>query len=391
MKEYIFQMKKKLKYAYDTFLHRAKETLWPLKYHLYIFLNNRQEGYRFDDDNRRPYAAKMAVSLGAVCFLCLLIVFSSLGRHSVDIYVDGKNVSSCKVASQATVADVLMHAGAEVSYNDGVYPALDNQVKDIGRIDIYKAKNIAITYQGEVYQLSTSLAGSGALKQAGVYLGDGDSLSVNSDGTQFSVTTQQKTEETQVIVLAHESQTKENSQQYKDYKKVLTEGKDGSAVATITTTYVNGQVAKTERLITEMIAAPVTEIVEVGTKERPVIQPPAAAPNVTYASAGGVTSRSYIANVTAYCACPICCGAYSNGYTATGAKATQYVTIAAPRSIPFGTRIYIPYFQNAPNGGIFIVQDRGGAITSNRLDVYFNTHQQALNFGRRSLEVHILE
>ncbi len=389
MKENILQMKKKLKRTYDRAMHWTEEKLWSMKYHMYIFFNNRQEGYRFDRESKGQRATRIIASLGAVSFLCLLIVFASMGRHDVDVYIDGKNVSTCQVASQATVADVLRQSGTEISYNDGVYPALNHTIEDISRIDIFKAKDIAISYQGEVYQLSTSLAGGGALKQAGLYLGDGDSLSVNNDGTQFSVTTEEKTEETQIIVLAHETQTKENSQQYKDYKKVVTEGKDGSAVATVTTTYVNGQVTKTERLITEMIAAPITEVVEVGTKERPAVAPPP--PNVTYASGGGSTSRTYTANVTAYCACPICCGAYSNGYTATGAKATQYVTIAAPRSIPFGTRIYIPYFKNAPNGGIFVVQDRGGAITSNRLDVYFNTHQQALNFGRRSLEVHILE
>ncbi|MGI6350031.1 MAG: 3D domain-containing protein [Eubacteriales bacterium] len=358
-----------------------------MKYRLYIFFNNWQEGYRFDDETNKPRTVKIVASLAAVCCLCLFVFFAFLNRQDVDIYVDGKNVATCKVPSQATVADVLMQAGTELSYNDSVYPALDSKIKNVSRVDIFRAREIAITYQGEVYLLSTSLAGYGALRQAGVYLGDSDSLSVNNDGTQFSVATEEKTEETQVIVLAHESQTKENNQEYKDYKKVLTEGKDGSAVATVTTTYINGQAVKTEQLITEIISTPVTEVVEVGTKERPMIKPP----NVTYASGGGAVSRSYIANVSAYCACPICCGIYSNGYTATGAKATQYVTIAAPRNIPFGTRIYIPYFKDAPNGGIFVVQDRGGAITNNRLDVYFDSHRAALNFGRKNLEVHILE
>lgn len=65
--------------------------------------------------------------------------------------------------------------------------------------------------------------------------------------------------------------------------------------------------------------------------------------------------------VTAYCPCEKCCGAYSNGYTATGVKATQGVTIATdPDVIPMGTEVEI-------DGHIYIAQDVGGAISGNRI------------------------
>jgi 3D (Asp-Asp-Asp) domain-containing protein len=124
-------------------------------------------------------------------------------------------------------------------------------------------------------------------------------------------------------------------------------------------------------------------VVEVGTKKRP---------NTVQTALGEkLYSKSYIANISAYCPCAICCGKYTGGYTASGNKAEQYYTIAAPSNIPFGTKVYIPYFKDAPNKGIFVVQDRGGAISGNRLDIFFNEHQQALNFGRKYLKVYILE
>lgn len=52
--------------------------------------------------------------------------------------------------------------------------------------------------------------------------------------------------------------------------------------------------------------------------------------------------------------------------------------------MPFGTKIYID------GVGERIVQDRGGAIKSNRIDLYFDSHQEALNFGRQTKEVTIL-
>lgn len=79
--------------------------------------------------------------------------------------------------------------------------------------------------------------------------------------------------------------------------------------------------------------------------------------------------------VTAYCPCEKCCGAYANGYTATGEKATQGVTIAAdPDVLPMGTEIEL-------DGHTYTVQDTGGAIAGNRLDLYFDSHEDALRWG----------
>ena len=88
--------------------------------------------------------------------------------------------------------------------------------------------------------------------------------------------------------------------------------------------------------------------------------------------------------VTAYCPCVKCCGK-SNGITASGEKAVEGVTVAMNKSIPFGTKIYID------GVGERIVQDRGGAIKNNRIDLYFDSHQEALNFGRQTKEVTIIK
>lgn len=87
--------------------------------------------------------------------------------------------------------------------------------------------------------------------------------------------------------------------------------------------------------------------------------------------------------ITAYCHCTKCCGK-TDGITASGDKATEGVTIAMDKSMPFGTKIYID------GVGERIVQDRGGAIKGNRIDLYFDSHQEALNFGRQTKQVTIL-
>lgn len=88
-------------------------------------------------------------------------------------------------------------------------------------------------------------------------------------------------------------------------------------------------------------------------------------------------ARTCVFTVTAYCPCEKCCGVFANGYTATGAKATQGVTIAAdPDVLPMGTEIEL-------DGHTYTVQDTGGSIAGNRLDLYFDSHEDALQWGVR--------
>lgn len=96
------------------------------------------------------------------------------------------------------------------------------------------------------------------------------------------------------------------------------------------------------------------------------------------------TNEKWIwANVSAYCACIKCCGK-TDGITASGTKATAGKTIAAPKQYAFGTKIEIAGM------GTYVVEDRGGAITGNKLDVYFDSHSEALKFGRRQLQIRVI-
>ena len=101
---------------------------------------------------------------------------------------------------------------------------------------------------------------------------------------------------------------------------------------------------------------------------------------LTTLSAGTHTRK---VTVTAYCACYKCCGKHSDGITASGKPARQGVTIAASRKIPFGTRVYIPKL------GWRVVQDRLAVRYDSRMDVFFESHQAALEFGKQELVVTI--
>lgn len=93
--------------------------------------------------------------------------------------------------------------------------------------------------------------------------------------------------------------------------------------------------------------------------------------------AGEVESITF--KVTAYCPCYQCSEGYGD-MTATGVRAKAGRTIAVdPSVIPYGTKVTI-------GNNTYIAEDCGGAIKGNRLDIYFDSHQEASDFGVQYLE-----
>ena len=98
--------------------------------------------------------------------------------------------------------------------------------------------------------------------------------------------------------------------------------------------------------------------------------------------------------ITAYCACEKCCGkdpshpAY--GITASGTEATQGRTIATdPSVIPTGSVVYFDGIDGLTGG--YIAEDAGAAIKGNKIDLFFDSHQDALEWGVQTKEVFVIE
>ena len=124
-------------------------------------------------------------------------------------------------------------------------------------------------------------------------------------------------------------------------------------------------------VITEKISAQDVEPVEVSE------------PAAEYTTAAA--EREYVevtATLTAYCPCVKCCGK-SDGITASGTQATAGRTVAVDtRLIPYGTEISI-------DGKTYVAEDCGGKVKGYTIDVFFDSHEEALTFGRQTKTVKI--
>lgn len=84
------------------------------------------------------------------------------------------------------------------------------------------------------------------------------------------------------------------------------------------------------------------------------------------------------------------------GITASGEKTHWGTAAIDTRYHDFGDLFYIvndnPYLENKPNKKIFVAEDKGSAVKGkNRLDLWFSTHKEAINFGKQYYTVYKIE
>jgi 3D (Asp-Asp-Asp) domain-containing protein len=116
----------------------------------------------------------------------------------------------------------------------------------------------------------------------------------------------------------------------------------------------------------------------------------------------GIEPVRRVMTVTGYCKCGKCCGwkrtwygrpVYTSGpnkgkrkqvgITASGVRAS-HGTIAADTDLyPFGSIMYVEGY------GYGVVQDRGGDIKGEHIDLFFHSHREAVEWGKQSIEVKV--
>jgi 3D (Asp-Asp-Asp) domain-containing protein len=159
--------------------------------------------------------------------------------------------------------------------------------------------------------------------------------------------------------------------------RVVREGSDGEMIqAVLVKRGDNGVISET--VLSERVwVRPQPKVIATGSRE-PL--------RVLLTSRGNYTYRTVMTmTATAYEPSPRSCGKYADGYTAIGMKAAPGVVAVDPRVIPLRTRLYVEGY------GPALAADVGAAIKGNRIDVFFETVDEALRYGRRQVNVYILE
>ena len=161
---------------------------------------------------------------------------------------------------------------------------------------------------------------------------------------------------------------------YVGNSREIQKGKNGEKKMTYEVTYINGKEAERKLIDEEITKEPVERIVEIGSKIKSTFKTTSSTPK-TY-------KKRMAMECTAYAA---------GGKTYTGRPAQWGVIAVDPRVIPLGTRVYVESADGKYIYGEAIAADIGGAIKGNIIDICVNSREEAYRFGRRTVNVYILD
>lgn len=305
----------------------------------------------------------------SIILICLFTVGVMASKSEVN-YVTIVFPEDCEttvVTSKVIVSDILAENHIIVLPDEEVYPNVDAKIDATKTITISKVTEEKKVIAEEVESISTE-------QILGEYVTVTEKIIIEQ------------------IEIPYETITKDVSASGTETQdRVVQQGVNGIKEIKYKVKYQDDKEIERVIISEQIIQEPVNKIVQISTKisSRAGSRTNYSVEAIT-ASVAGVEPRVVTLNTSAYCSCVRCCGK-SNGITSSGARATEWYTVAAGSGYPIGTVIYIPALADKPNGGWFVVQDRGGAISNNRIDIYMGSHQSAIYFGRRNLECYIYE
>lgn len=295
----------------------------------------------------------------------------------------------------ATVGELLQDQKIYLTKDDYLDMDLDQKIYDGMTIWLRLAIDVTIQAGQETYTVhSQPLTVAQALETAGVVVDDDDvleeaRLSYLYKDTTISVT---KMETKQVEVLEDIEpavEKKEVANLPKGTTSVINPGEKGQKRLTYTVTYKDGQEVSRELIKEEVVKEAVAKVEGIGTGDvtaavstgsygGTVISDTGAGVAVASDGSEFYYSRSFTAQATAYTA--------TGNQTATGTWPAEGRTIAVdPSVIPLGTRVYVVGY------GYAIAEDTGGAVQGNIIDLYMDSYDDCINWGRRNVTVYILD
>lgn len=325
-----------------------------------------------------------------------VFAFAVTGSHAAPQYfdveiVDGDN-SYGFISTSATVADLLDAGGVSLSEYDTVTPSLDSYITSSQTVRVQRLKNVTVNISGKVeHYLTTTETVGEFLSQQGIDINYRDTINLPLEA---ELDVDNYIEIVRVVrrIVKVESQIPFETKTVTDpsmdisESKIVTEGENGIRCETYEVLIENGVEVSRELVSDEITKEPVTCVKSVGahTAQKRLEK----AQDFSY-------SNVITCNATAYDLSFQSCGKRPGdpgyGITASGTHA-KYGTVAVdPRVIPLGTRMYIESADGSFVYGYCVAEDTGGAIKGNKVDLFFNTYDECMQFGRRSVNVYILD
>ena len=306
-------------------------------------------------------------------------------------------------SSNATeLSAVLDEAGVAHSELDLVDTATEDGVISLS---ITPRQYVTVVCDGVTTSMLTNTSDTVAdvLAHLNIELAEFDQVSAELDAvldgaiTEISVNRATVTYETERTLIPYESIREASTEMPRGEEAVTTDGVDGTLEEVYRTVTMEDGTSTTDLFSVNTIA-PVNEVVSYGTKteyQRPTNGLSTSSEYITniddeagtFTTSKGDTysfSKVDTLNATAYTARP-------GAICSTGRVARVGVVAVDPKYIPYGTEMFIMSEDGSFVYGLAIAGDCGGAIDNNDVDLYMNSRNNCIQFGRRNLTAFIIE
>jgi len=330
----------------------------------------------------------LAVIAVTIFPLGVLTFFATESGLSQVIFHDGNETREFLVGSE-TVGGFLHEVGIRTNEHDRLSHSPDALLWDgivitVEREVIYFVQTNGENFERCVVPFGTTISDVHAQLQRDMNIAliyDGDMNALVKNGDIFSFDTWQLVYETEYIPLPYETIRNRTRAVSSGQEHLRVQGVEGEKSITTAVLYIAGIEDHRDHYYTEILSEPVNAILDIGMGWLGSLTD-VTAPDFHY-------FKRLQMEATAYTAGFLCTGKNPGdpgyGVTASG-RHVEHGIVAVDRSvIPLGTRLYVE------NYGFAIAADVGGAIRGDKIDLFMYEREDALRFGRRSVNVWVLD
>lgn len=321
---------------------------------------------------------KKAVRLLSLCstWVLLVLVMAAVlsglagSLKTVDI-IDGEERK--RITTLAfTVNGALRQANIAYEPYDLVTPSPDRPLQPGMTIEVTRAEDVTVMADGKTWTVKVAKPEPHkVLQRAGVRLGTGDWVDVGyrDDGSKYIKVTR-ITEEfiEERVEVPYDTFRQPSNQLAAGQRRVLQPGQKGLLVNKIEVVKADGREISREVVSSRILAEPKTMVVAYGIGGTPVT----AARHLP-----GKVKKVMTMEATAY--------THTGNPTATGIYPYRGIVAVDPKVIPLGSKLYVEGY------GYCEAQDTGGAIKGDRIDIFLDTKEECFQWGRRLVQVYVLE
>ena len=324
-------------------------------------------------NNRRNYLNGRVKAVATIALLIAAVLVSGFvwANSRVIIRVDGKTMNVN--ANALDPKEVLSQAGVYLGPRDE-FRVVANEPENSSVIEVFRAIPVTLSDGAKIDVVWTGKPTVGEIAESRGYPARSfktlpDAATRPTANMEIRILTlSDKVMEKELPVpfpiVRHPDPTME-----KGMEIVVEHGVPGKKLATVRQMFEDGREAGFDIMSEKIIAEPTPEVLRVGTRE------------TNDPSRGTIRfKKMLVMEATAYT--PFDDG--QSGLTASGIPARQGIVSVDPRVIPLGTRVYVMGY------GPALAADTGGAIKGARIDLCIEDYNEAIRFGRRTVEVYIL-